>query len=315
MCTPDEFHLRNFKLTYSNGKDFAVSPWLPIPCVVGYRLVITLYCSSWIIYSIISGNSWKWLIYLTDWTFLCVTTYFVWSTLISVIYWAHCHGNGPSRESGQERAIEEGTSPRRETSGNPHNNTHIEPSESVDGLLDEQYYDACEDTEQMEALEGVRMMRENADSSSRVNQVHYSQTWYHKVAWFFYIVAANNSILVTVVYWSFLYTDFKIREADVAFHLLNSVFMLTETCVSAIPVRVFHVVYAMLYGVIYLTFTVVYWLNGGTNIYPILNYKSEPYAATVLVILYGLVGLPTAQLFNFGLFRLRCYLHGLRGSE
>lgn len=250
-----------------------------------------------------------------------MTTYFVWSTLISVIYWAHCHGNRTSCESGQERTPEERTSPRREASGNLHYNTHIEPSESVDGLLDEQYFDACEDTEQIAALEGAQDLRENADSSSRIGHyVDVSQTWYHKVAWFFYVIAANNSILVTVVYWSFLYTDFKIREADVAFHLLNSVFMLTETCVSAIPVRLFHVVYAILYGVIYLVFTVVYWLNGGTNtsgdnyIYPILDYKSEPYAATVLVILYGLVGLPTAQLFNFGLFRLRCYLHGLRSS-
>lgn len=223
------------------------------------------------------------------------------------MYWAHCHDNGTDHESGQERTTEE------RTSGNPHYSTHEQSSGSLDGLLDEQYYDACENTEQIEALE-------RAQSTPRVHLVEYSQTWYHKVAWFFYIIAANNSLLVTVVYWSLLYTGYKIREADVAFHLLNSVFMLIETFVSGIPVHLVHVVYAVLYGSIYLVFTVVYWLNGGTNtsgdsyIYPILDYKSKPYAATVLIILYGLVGLPAAQLFNFGLFRLRCYLQGLRSS-
>ena len=230
------------------------------------------------------------------------------------MYWAHCHGNGASCESGRERTTEPRTSPRRETLGNPHDNVHVRRSESLDGLLDEQHFDACESTEQIEALEGAQ------DSSTRVHHVDYSQKWYHKVAWFFYIIAANNSLLVTVVYWSLLYSGYKIGELDVTFHLLNSVFMVIETCVSSIPVRLYHVVYAMLYGVLYLVFTVVYWLLGGSDpagnryIYPILDYESEPSAAAILVVLYGLVGLPAAQLFNFGLFRLRCYLRGLRSS-
>lgn len=287
-------------------------------CVVGYRLLFTWYCGSWIIYSIISGNTWKWLIYLTDWTFLCVTTYFVWSTLISVIYWAHRHGNGTNYEPGRESAPEERISPRSGSSGNPHCTTPRQSSESLDGLLEEQYYDACEDAEQIEALERGHQDLPQTDCPPRVHHVEVSQAWYHKVAWFFYIIAANNSLLVTVVYWSLLYTDFQIQEADVAFHLLNSVFMVTETCVSAIPVRLFHVVYAMLYGVTYLVFTVVYWLSTNTSgdnyIYPILDYGAQPYAAAILVMLYGLVGLPATQLFNFGLFRLRRYLHTLRSS-
>lgn len=230
------------------------------------------------------------------------------------MYLVHCYGNGTNSEQGQERAPEERASPERHTARG-------QRRESLEGLLEEQYYDACENTDQIGALERAQNVRENADSSTRVHQADYSQTWYHKVAWFFYEIAVNNSILVTIVYWSFLYTGFKIREIDVAFHLLNSVLMLTETCLSAVPVRLLHVVYAELYGILYTIFTVMYWLNGGTNtegynyIYPIIDYEAKPYAAVVLIIIYALVGLPASQLLTFGLFKLRCYLHSLRSSR
>ena len=142
-----------------------------------------------------------------------------------------------------------------------------------------------------------------------------------KLRGFFYIIASNNSFMVTIVYWSFLYNGSKIRESDVAFHLLNSVFMLTETCLSAVPVRLLHVVYAELYGVLYLIFTVVYWRSGATNIigdnfiYPVLDYENKPYATAVFIIVYALAGLPASQLIIFGLFKLRHYLHSLRSSR
>ena len=280
--------------------------WLPLPAVVGYRLLLALYCASWIIYSIISDNTWKWLIFLTDWTFLCVTSYFICSTVISVIYWTHVRC---------QQLVAEG-----EQTGNSHYTTPRQSaSDSNDDLLEEQHYDAFEEPEQISPTERAS----ESDASmhyARLQDVDYPQTWYHKVSWVLYIIAANNSLLVTVIYWTLLYTGFRVREADVAFHLLNSVFMLIETCFSGIPVRLFHVVYAMLYGVLYLLFSVVYWLLGGTNgagdkfIYPILNYEANPSAAILLVSLYGLVGLPMAQLINFGLFSLRCYLKSLRSS-
>jgi len=232
------------------------------------------------------------------------------------VYLVDCYGNETNFEQGRERAPEERASPVRHTAPG-------QSRESLDGLLEEQYYDACEDTDQIAALERAQNpVRENNDFSTRVHHADYSQTLCHKVAWFFYIVASNNSIMVTIVYWSFLYDgSFKIGEADISFHLLNSVFMLTETCLSAVPVRLLHVVYAELYGLLYLFFTVVYWRSGGTDaegnhfIYPIVDYKDKPWAAALLVILYALVGLPTSQLINFGLFKLRCYLHSLGSNR
>ena len=294
--------------------------------MAGYRLVLALYCCSWIIYSIISDNTWKWLIFLTDWTFLCVTNYFIWSTVISVVYWAHTqcnvknHGSGECQLPDEPRRI----SSREQSSGSHYTTPRQSASDSNEGLLEEQHYDTIEDNDLIHATDdqGTIAQSDVSRHAGHLNTLAHDvgQMWYHKVSWMLYIISANNSLVVTVVYWTLLYTGFQVREADVAFHLLNSVFMLTETCLSSIPVQLVHVVYAMLYGVLYLLFSVVYWLLGGTNdsgdkfIYPILNYESEPYAAVVLAVLYGLVGLPLAQLINFGFFRLRCYLRTLRGS-
>lgn len=291
--------------------------------MVGYRSLVALYCVSWIIYSIILDNTWKWLIFLTDWTFLCVTTYFTCSSVISVIYWIHIrhqHVNDCCTSCDCLPVERSDISNREQTSISQYTTARQLASDTNESsLLEEEYHDAFEDTENISPAERTTE-RNTARHSSHVytclQDLNYPQKWYHKVSWVFYIIAANNSVLVTVVYWSLLYTGFHIREADVAFHLLNSVFMLIETCLSSMPVQLLHIVYAVLYGVVYFLFSVVYWLLGGTSdgnkyIYPILDYESKPAKAAVLVALYGLVGLPVVQLLIFGLFKLRCYLKTL----
>lgn len=290
--------------------------------MVGYRLLLALYCLSWIIYSIIADNTWKWFIFLTDWTFLCVTSYFIWSTVISVIYWIHnCKVTNHEPEE-QCLPEERGNLSKEQSSAS---SRYLTPRQSAsldssDGLLEEQYVDVFEDTEPLHATDQEIRQSDTSTNADHAYDVGYSQAWYHKVSWLLFIIAANNSLPVTVVYWTLLYTGFHVGEIDITFHLLNSVFMLTETCLSNIPVCIVHVVYAMLYGVFYILFSVVYWLLGGTNdngdrfIYPILDYGGNPHATVLLVLLYGLVGLPVAQLIHFGLFRLRSYLRSLQNS-
>ena len=281
--------------------------------------MVTLYCASWIIYSVIRDNTWKWLIYLTDWSFLCVTTYFVCSTLTSLIYWAHHRGKRMDNESGHACTPEEQTSSQRD----PYSHTTRvtpESSDSGDGSQQEQYYDSYEDTEQIEASAQAQDI-DKSEIPLVVVTVDYCQTWYHKVTWLFYIIAANIAPVVTVVFWSLLYSGGAVHEIDIAFHAMNSVFMLIETCLSSIPVCLFHVVYAELYGIIYVIFTVVYWQSGGTDtngedhIYPLLDYGHKPYITALAITVIALVGLPLAQLWNFGMFTLRCHFNRMRSRQ
>lgn len=102
--------------------------------------------------------------------------------------------------------------------------------------------------------------------------------------------------MVIVVYWSFLYIGFKIREFDVVFYLLNLVFMLIEIFLSVVFVWFLYVVYVELYGVLYMIFIVVYWLSGGINIdgdnfiYLIFDYEDKLFDIVVFIIVYVLVG-------------------------
>ncbi|CAH3139600.1 unnamed protein product, partial [Porites evermanni] len=294
--------------------------WLPLPAVAGYRILVALYCVSWIIYSIILDNTWKWLIFLTDWTFLCVTTYFTCSSVISVIYWIHIRHQRVNDccTSSDCLPVERSDISNKEQISNSQYTTPRQSASDTNesSLLEEEYYDAFEDTENISPAERTtesNTARHSSHVYACLQALNYPQKWYHKVSWAFYIIAANNSLLVTVVYWSLLYSGFHIREADVAFHLLNSVFMLIETCLSSIPVQLLHIVYAVLYGVVYFLFSVVYWLLGGTTdgnkyIYPILDYESKPAKAAVVIVLYGFIGLPWFP--DVGVTIYRCVFAG-----
>lgn len=296
MCL-EQFQLQNFKFAYKNGKDFATSPWLPLPAVCAYRILVALYCFSWVIYSIIIENTWKWLIFLTDCTFLCVTAYFMCSAATSVFVWTQLTRQRVNILERTGQQIPESSSGSHDATAR-HSNIYRKSN-----TLAEQGYGACEDFHQ------------GGFVTFNASEVECPQSWYLKVTWLLYAIAANNSILITAVFWTLLYNGYGVGELDITFHLLNSVFMLGETFLSSIPVQLLHVVYAVLYASAYCLFTVLYWFLGGRGvfgnryIYPILDY-SKPGEAVVIMVLYGFVGLPVTQLIHFGLFKLRCYLRG-----
>ena len=65
--------------------------------------------------------------------------------------------------------------------------------------------------------------------------------------------------------------------------------VLLDLCVTARPVRLGHVIYPIMEGLSYVTFSLVYWALGGTGargttwIYPMLNWE-EPGTAALTVL-------------------------------
>jgi hypothetical protein len=133
--------------------------------------------------------------------------------------------------------------------------------------------------------------------------------------WFLWIVASNAALVVTLNYWILVFeppTDFM----DIAVHALNSIVMFVEFFIASTPVRVLHVLYVMVFSVVYSLFTVIYWAAGGVTvdgdpyIYEILDYENGD-AALVSAVLLGVVFIvsPLMQAFLFALYQLRCFLH------
>ena len=167
---------------------------------------------------------------------------------------------------------------------------------------------------------------ENAESTdaalpaaTEVSRQEDALRFQHKLLWLLYIISANAGLLVTVGYWTVLYEDDEPVDANnITKHALNSVFMLIDTMLCSIPVRLFHFIYPLLYIIIYLGFTVVYWVLGGTNIqgqpyiYELLDYNNYEASTGCLVGFFLLVVQPVLQLILFGFVKLRDLLYRRR---
>ena len=136
-----------------------------------------------------------------------------------------------------------------------------------------------------------------------------------KIFWLFYIISANAGLLVTAGYWTVLFEEDEPVDANnITKHALNSVFMVIDTFLSSIPVRLFHSVYPLIYIIVYLAFTVIYWQLGGTNIqgqpyiYSLLNYNDFDASTGCIIGFFLLLVQPVLQLILFGLVKLRDHL-------
>ena len=138
---------------------------------------------------------------------------------------------------------------------------------------------------------------------------------HHKFLWFIYVISATGGLFITTGYWSALIGSDPIDANNITKHALNSVFMVIDTCLSSIPIRLLHSLYVLLYFLIYIAFSVFYWLAGGTNvegkpyIYGGLNYDDFSPTRGGLLVVFLLLVLPLLHLILFGITKLRDHLH------
>ncbi|KAK7490571.1 hypothetical protein BaRGS_00018174 [Batillaria attramentaria] len=137
--------------------------------------------------------------------------------------------------------------------------------------------------------------------------------WYLKVAWLVYEMASAASIAVTVLYFVLLF-DGTLSVISTVTHLLNTVYVILDVCVTAMPVRLLHVIYVAAYTVAYLVFSLIYWAADGVNsdgepyIYETLDW-SKPQRAAPVVVGAALVGVPLVHLLLWTLYMIRSAIH------
>lgn len=138
---------------------------------------------------------------------------------------------------------------------------------------------------------------------------------HHKILWAIHVISLTGGVWITAGYWTVLFEGDPVNANNITKHALNSVFMVIDLFLSSLPIRLYHWVYALLYFVIYIAFSVFYWLAGGTNdkgepfIYSALNYDDFSTIFGVLLVVFLLVVLPILHLILFGITKLRDYLH------
>lgn len=137
--------------------------------------------------------------------------------------------------------------------------------------------------------------------------------FYIKLNWFLFVVASSAAILVSIVYFSAIFPRRKLTylsEEDVHLHLMNSVLVILELAVSAIPVRILHFVYVMAYGAIYVAFSIIYWTFDHSRVlYPGILDWNRPLTSVAVILALSVVGFPILQCLLFAAYRLRLYVY------
>ena len=142
-------------------------------------------------------------------------------------------------------------------------------------------------------------------------------SWHHEVLWVLHTLAADSSFICTITYFAF-FVEVRLTVLGlfgVPRHVLHLVFMIVDTLVSHIPVRLLHVIYAYMFGAAYVGFTIVFILTEVNMdlslhpvLYPSLESGDEPLIYTAYLSIFLIVGFPVAQLFFFLLHKFRCWL-------
>ncbi|CAC5414780.1 unnamed protein product [Mytilus coruscus] len=130
--------------------------------------------------------------------------------------------------------------------------------------------------------------------------------WYIQLVWFLFETSNSIAISITVGFYSAL--ELSTNPASIEFHAINSVYVILNLLVCAKVINLFHVIYPMIFFIVYIIFTIIYQLGFEENpIYSILDWNETfPTAVAVAVLIF--VGIPIAHLVLFGLYKLRIFI-------
>lgn len=140
-----------------------------------------------------------------------------------------------------------------------------------------------------------------------------SPPWYLCLVWVLFSAASSSAVVVSAVFYVALLPQLQGADGlsleNLQVHLLNSVLVLLEHWVTGVPYRLLHVVYPLIYGVIYALFSVVYWaIDHGHVIYPDILDWNKPGPTVGYVLLIGVVLIPLVHGLFFSLYKLRVFI-------
>ena len=236
----------------------------------------------------------KWFIWLSAWSFYSVTVYFVCATIVTAIHYKRERKEtGNSARHTRKNGVGSVTSGGKKDGG-------ADSSRNSDNRC---YVDTND---------GEVVFTAASQSPTAI-----PMAWFHEALWVIYNIAAVAAILVTLAFWILIYSPSSgddVTFFGITFHVINSLVVIGDTMLSSVPVRLFHVVYPMLYSIAYILFTVIYWGSGGTNpfgmpyIYPQTDYAGRPVFSAVSQLCLVFIGLPLCQSIVFCFFRLRVWM-------
>lgn len=299
MCSVfrEEFTLAKFGLSHHKQSDFISDQWSWNPSVFFvYRLIVAAYVTGFFIATVIlssqDGHA-DFLAYLTIWTYFMLTLYFLFSAI--AVFFYRCFGyENPQLRQESTRVAKLKTS-RNVTEG--YNNPVFLETGANWSKLDNTQLKKCYSHEITE--------------NSRVEILAEDITLFMKIIWLLGNTVQVFAIIVSVVYFTAIFpSKGHTSFIDINLHGINSLCVIVDTCLSARPVCLLHVIYPLIYGACYLIFSAVYWSFDHVNhvIYPGVLDWNNPGTATVWVTCLTFIVIPLLQLIYFGAYQLKLHI-------
>lgn len=164
----------------------------------------------------------------------------------------------------------------------------------------------------------------------------------YSISWGMQTCFSTVALWISIIYWTALHKyvmEFGIIQGawmhllNVFLHAVNTISCLVDMMVTARPVRIHHFYLAVIFGIWYTLFSLVYWAAGGTGvcmprcdldpscavvcdkyIYPILDWEDHPGLA-VGIVLGGCIFMPLLQAAWWGVVWARRKLHSKKSEE
>lgn len=135
-----------------------------------------------------------------------------------------------------------------------------------------------------------------------------------KTQWLLHNLGSDAAPLVSVLFWTIAYDGSGVTLLNLTTHGINAVFVVLDTMVTRTPVRMLHMYQCTCMGMVYLAFSYLYHLLGGTNhkgepyIYKPLDYTNLKVALSTAIVSIFFVA-PLIHCWIFFLYRFRLFIH------
>lgn len=135
--------------------------------------------------------------------------------------------------------------------------------------------------------------------------------------WVLQNVVTELSFGVSIAFWTLVHgseTAVPVGRFTWALHIWNSSLLLMDFFIVSVPVRILHVYFSMIIGVVYSIFSYLYYVAGGKRsdgkhyVYKQLNWKDNPLKAALLCFA-AVCSLLVVRVLMFGFFRLRVWIY------
>ena len=150
---------------------------------------------------------------------------------------------------------------------------------------------------------------ENQNNQGRPKQDNI--TWYMKISWVLFTISTVSAPVVTIMYFAAISPRLNRSipfPGDIHAHAINSVIVLIEVLFSAIPIRILHSVYAIIFGLFYILFSVIYWAVDHRNVlYHVLLDWNKPKNAVLITLGISILAIFVTFIL-FLLYKLRLYI-------